>query len=840
MEVANSLLDLIGNTPLVRLGRVGAELQCDLIAKLEMLNAGGSVKDRPAVAMIDAAERDGLLQPGGTIVEPTSGNTGVGLAIVAAQRGYQCIFVMSDKMSEEKVSLLRAYGAEVVVCPTAVPPEHPDSYYSVADRLTRETPGAFRPDQYSNPANPAEHERSTGPEIWRQTDGRVTHFVAGIGTGGTITGVARYLKSQNPDVQIIGADPEGSVFSGGSGRPYLVEGVGEDFWPTTFDPSLVDRTVMVTDAESFAAARRVTREEGILIGGSCGTAVHAALVVGRELGPDDVVVVLLPDSGRNYLSKIFDDNWMIRYGFLRMEGTTAGDVLAAKDDSIPDLVVITPDVATRDAFSRMRELGVSQLVVATTTDLPLAAKEVSGMLSELPLMDKAFHAPDLLDRPVVDVMEPAPPMLGRGRARVRRRRPARALHRGAGARRRPPGGHPHQPGRAHVPRRAGAAMTEGTTGSRPAPSTPGRTPTPRPARWCPRSTCRRRSRSARSANTPGSSTRAAATPRAPRTKRASRRSKAPRAASRSRAAWRRRTRCCGCSHPATACSSRTTRTAAPSAWSRGARARRAWSTRLPISPTSTRSRARWQDGTTMVWIETPTNPALTVVDIAAVAELAHARGARVVVDNTFATPYLQRPLELGADIVVHSATKYLGGHSDVVGGCAVTSDAEVAERIGFLQNATGAVPSPFDCYLVLRGIKTLAVRMERHCANAQAVATMLVGHPAVSRVLYPGLADHPGHDIAARQMRDFGGMVSFLAAGGEDAALDVVAKTRLFTLAESLGGVESLIEHPTRMTHASVEGSELAVDPALVRLSVGIETTADLVADLRAALDSVG
>jgi cystathionine gamma-synthase len=247
----------------------------------------------------------------------------------------------------------------------------------------------------------------------------------------------------------------------------------------------------------------------------------------------------------------------------------------------------------------------------------------------------------------------------------------------------------------------------------------------------------------------------------------------------------------------------------------------------------------WHDDTAMVWVETPTNPALTIVDIAAVCELAHARGARVVVDNTFATPYLQRPLELGADIVVHSATKYLGGHSDVVGGCAVTSDAELADGLGFLQNATGAVPSPFDCYLVLRGMKTLAVRMDRHCANAQAVATMLAGHRAVSRVLYPGLADHPGHDIARRQMRDFGGMVSFLAAGGEDAALAVVAKTRLFTLAESLGGVESLIEHPTRMTHASVVGSPLAVDPALVRLSVGIETAADLVADLRAALDSV-
>jgi cystathionine beta-synthase len=414
MDVADSLLDLVGNTPLVRLGRVGRDLECDLLAKVELFNPGGSVKDRPAVAMIDAAERDGLLKPGGTIVEPTSGNTGVGLAIVAAQRGYRCIFVMSDKMSEEKVALLRAYGAEVVVCPTAVPPEHPDSYYSVADRLTRETPGAFRPDQYSNPANPAEHERSTGPEIWRQTRGRVTHFVAGIGTGGTITGVARYLKAQNPAVQVIGADPEGSVFSGGSGRPYLVEGVGEDFWPSTFDPSVVDRTVMVTDADSFAAARRVTREEGLLIGGSCGTAVHAALVVGRELGPDAVVVVLLPDSGRNYLSKIFDDDWMTRFGFLRSPGPIAGDVLATKDGSIPDLVVITADTLARDAVASMRELGVSQLVVATTTEQPLAAKEISGAVSELPLMDKAFHDPSVLDRPVGEVMEPVPPMVGVG------------------------------------------------------------------------------------------------------------------------------------------------------------------------------------------------------------------------------------------------------------------------------------------------------------------------------------------------------------------------------------------------------------------------------------------
>ncbi|MGZ4675398.1 MAG: cystathionine beta-synthase [Acidimicrobiia bacterium] len=412
--IANSLLDLVGNTPMVRLGRVGRGLACDLVAKVETFNPGGSVKDRPAVRMIDAAERDGLLPPGGTIVEPTSGNTGVGLAIVAAQRGYHCIFVMSDKMSGEKVALLRAYGAEVVVCPTAVPPEHPDSYYSVADRLTRETPNSFRPDQYSNPHNPEEHERSTGPEIWEQTEGRVTHFVAGIGTGGTITGVARYLKRMNPEVQIVGADPEGSVYSGGTGRPYLVEGVGEDFWPTTFDPALVDRTVMVSDAASFAAARRVTREEGLLIGGSCGTAVHAALVVGAELGPHDLVVVLLPDSGRGYLSKIYNDDWMMDFGFLRCEGDCAGDVLATKSDAIPDLVLVTPDEPARHAWSLMRDLGVSQVVVSVSKEAPLAAKEVSGMLDELSLMELAFRDATVLDRSVRDVMSPAMPMIGVG------------------------------------------------------------------------------------------------------------------------------------------------------------------------------------------------------------------------------------------------------------------------------------------------------------------------------------------------------------------------------------------------------------------------------------------
>ncbi len=417
MDYADSILELVGNTPLVRLRRLSeAEgLRCTLLAKVETVNPGGSVKDRVAIAMVDAAERDGLLKPGGTIVEPTSGNTGAGLAIVAAQRGYHCIFVMSDKMSDEKIALLRSYGAEVVVCPTAVPPEDPRSYYSTAERLVRETPGAFRPDQYSNAANPLAHERTTGPEIWEQTRGRVTHFVAGIGTGGTITGVGRALKARNPSVQIVGADPSGSVYSGGTGRPYLVEGVGEDFWPVTFDRSIVDRVVEVSDADSFLTARRVTHEEGLHIGGSGGTAVHAALEVARPLGADAVVVVLLPDSGRSYLSKIFDDQWMFDMGFLRGEGLVAGDVLAAKGKGrLPDLVLVLPEEQVRDAITVMHDTGVSQVVVSVTKELPLAAKEVVGTLRELELMDLIFRDDGVLDRPISHIMSPPMPMIGIG------------------------------------------------------------------------------------------------------------------------------------------------------------------------------------------------------------------------------------------------------------------------------------------------------------------------------------------------------------------------------------------------------------------------------------------
>jgi cystathionine beta-synthase len=404
MEVLDSFLDAVGDTPLVRLTKVTRGAPATVLAKLEMLNPGGSVKDRIGLRMIEAAERAGLLRPGGTIVEPTSGNTGHGLAIAAAIRGYKCIFVMPDKMSQEKISLLRAYGAEVVITPTAVPPESPESYYRVADRLTEEIPGAFQPNQYYNDENPAAHEATTGPEIWRQTDGRITAFVAGVGTGGTITGVARYLKGRNPDVLVVGADPEGSIYSGDV-HPYLTEGIGEDFWPRTFDPSLVDRYVRVSDRDAFRMARRITREEGILVGGSSGTAVVAAVDVARELGPDDVVVVVLPDTGRNYLSKLYSDTWLLQYGLTdRPEVVRVEEVLQAKHGDLPPLVTVNAHDKVRQAIDVLHEHSISQAPVVREPSLDVA--HFVGSVVENALLDRIFRDPDALQADVAEVMGP--------------------------------------------------------------------------------------------------------------------------------------------------------------------------------------------------------------------------------------------------------------------------------------------------------------------------------------------------------------------------------------------------------------------------------------------------
>lgn len=419
MKYAEHIVDLVGHTPLVRLSSVTDGLKATVLVKVEYLNPGGSVKDRIAVKMIEDAERDGLLKPGGTIVEPTSGNTGVGLALVAQRKGYTCVFVCPDKVAEDKRNVLKAYGAEVVVCPTSVAPDDPNSYYSVSDRLAREIEGGFKPNQYENPAGPASHYESTGPEIWEDTDGLVTHFVAGIGTGGTITGTARYLREISADresgrVRIIGADPEGSVYSGGTGRPYLVEGVGEDIWPGAYDPAVVNEVIAISDAESFDMTRRLAREEGLLVGGSCGMAVVAALKAAKDLPEDAVVVVILPDSGRGYLSKIFNDDWMSSYGFLASsKGETVGDVLAAKSAGMPDLVHTHPGETIKEAIDILREYSVSQMPVVKA-EPPVMSGEVAGAVYERDLLDALFTGKAHLTDSVEAHMGPGLPLVGSG------------------------------------------------------------------------------------------------------------------------------------------------------------------------------------------------------------------------------------------------------------------------------------------------------------------------------------------------------------------------------------------------------------------------------------------
>ncbi len=426
MPYAESILDLVGRTPLVRLTRVTrdlgpAERQPLILAKLEMLNPGGSVKDRIGLPMIEAAEREGKLKPGGTIIEPTSGNTGHGLAIAAALKGYRCIFVMADKQSSEKQALLRAYGAEVVLCPTNVAPESPESYYSVAARLARDIPGAFKPDQYWNPENTSAHERTTGPEIWDQTEGRITHLIASVGTGGTISGTAHYLREMKPSIRIVGADPEGSVLSGDTARPYLQEGIGEDFFPGTYDPAVVDRWVRVSDRDAFAMARRVTREEGILAGESTGTAVLAALDEARRhmaedptAAADAMMVVILPDGGRNYMSKLYNDEWMRANGLLATTGAIIRieELLAGRqhEPDRPALVLARTTESVGQAIETLQEYGISQMPVSEDAEGD-AVVGIVGSINEKGLLDRAFRDPSVVERTVGEVMDAPLPLM---------------------------------------------------------------------------------------------------------------------------------------------------------------------------------------------------------------------------------------------------------------------------------------------------------------------------------------------------------------------------------------------------------------------------------------------
>ena len=410
-----TVTDLIGHTPVVRFPHVQPAGGATLLAKLEYMNPGGSIKDRIAGPMIDAAERDGSLKPGGTIVEPTSGNTGVGLAMVAAQRGYRCVFVMPDKMSREKIALLRAFGAEVVVCPTNVEPDDPASYYSVSNRLAEEIPGAWKPDQYSNQNNPRAHYEQTGPEIYEQLGDDLHVLVAGVGTGGTVTGLTRYLRERLPSLEVVGADPEGSIYHSPEIRPYLTEGVGEDFWPTTFDPASVDRWITVSDRDAFLAARRLAREEGVLVGGSAGMALHAAIQVCRETDPSKNVLVILPDGGRPYLSKVFDDAWMIEHGFLERVGEvpSIAQVLRAKTtggEEVPAFVAVGSDQRVSEAIVLLQQYGISQLPVIRRQNggngQALDLGDLVGAIHERDLLDHVFKDHDALTAEVSTLMAP--------------------------------------------------------------------------------------------------------------------------------------------------------------------------------------------------------------------------------------------------------------------------------------------------------------------------------------------------------------------------------------------------------------------------------------------------
>jgi cystathionine beta-synthase len=407
-----TILELVGATPIVRLDKLSPAGGAQILAKLEYLNPGGSVKDRIGLPMIEAAERDGSLKPGGTIVEPTSGNTGVGLAIAAAIKGYRCIFVMPDKMSQEKIALLRAYGAEVVITPTAVEHDSPESYYSVSDRLAEEIPGGFKPDQYSNMNNPEAHYKHTGPEVWEQTNGgEIDAIVVSVGTGGTISGLGKYFKERKPEVLIVGADPEGSVYTAKSDddlHPYLVEGIGKDTWPKTMDPDVVDEWVRVSDRESFRWARRLAREEGLLAGGSGGTSIYAAVQIAKRLGSGKRVLMMIPDSGRNYLSKFYDDNWMLEHGFLERQAPlpTVDEVLLAKHGGeLPNLVTISAHQKVGEGIDTMQRYGISQLPVIRDGSCESLA-DVIGSLQDRALLERVFTNPDVLHEDVATAMQP--------------------------------------------------------------------------------------------------------------------------------------------------------------------------------------------------------------------------------------------------------------------------------------------------------------------------------------------------------------------------------------------------------------------------------------------------
>ena len=736
--IHQNILKTIGNTPIVKLNSLTEGLDAEIYCKLEFMNPGGSIKDRIGAWLIEDAEKRGVIKPGGTIVECTSGNTGVGVAMAAITKGYKCVFTLADKMSKEKARNLAAFGAKVVVTPSNVEPTDPKSYYSIARKIAQETPNSVLLDQYNNLANRECHYKTTAPEIYDQMSD-VDVFIAGIGTGGTLCGIGKYLKEKNPKIEVVAVDPKGSIvyemFKEGkvTTPPYVykIEGIGEDFIPKNYDFSVLNDVVQVDDQEAFKVARLLIKKEGLYCGGSSGAAVAGAIKWIKSQGArmkGKKVLVVLPDSANRYLSKVFNDDWMIQTGLLE------------KDDK--------------------EFIGTIEYIPGADVSHGENSKSISTKKSgSQGFGTLAIHAGQNPDPTTGAVMTPiyqtstyvqSSPGKHQGYEYSRTDNPTRTAYQACVA--------ALENGKHALAFSSGLATTDAIMHTLNAGD---------------------------------------------------------------------HVLCCDDVYGGTF-----------RIFDKVLKKKNIDFTFADLTDLK-KAETLFTSKTKILWIESPTNPMLKIMDIKALCALAHKKGAIAIVDNTFMSPYFQKPLNLGADIVVHSVTKYMNGHSDVVGGVLVTNNKDLYTDLKFMQNSVGAVPAPMDCFLVMRGIKTLHVRMQKHAENAIEIARFLESHPNVEKVIYPGLPSHPQHELAKKQMSGFGGMITFLIKGGLPEARSFLEKVKIFALAESLGGVESLIEHPAIMTHASVpleNRKALGILDNLVRISVGIEDCEDLIADLKQAL----
>ncbi len=712
----NNILELIGNTPLVRINKLNPSPHVNILAKLEFLNPGGSIKDRMAKAIIENAEKKGYLKKGGTIVEATSGNTGIGLAMAAAVKGYKCIFTQPDLMSKDKKKLMEAYGADIVTTPTRLEIDDPRSYKSQARSIAQKKK-AYLADQYSNPANPKAHYETTGLEIWKETGGNIDYIVIGIGTGGTATGVVKFLKEKNPQIKFIAPDPIGSIYSGKLG-PFFVEGIGHIFIPENVHLDMVDEFIRMDSKEAIEIARQITKNEGILAGPSSGAAMFAAIEIAKRFKNSKkhiTIVAIFPDSGERYLDYLYDEDFEIPLESLH---------------------------ETKKSFSTHALHAHLSPYQNHNALVPPTARSAIYKFS--------------------DVNEAANIFEGSNKVKENRSKYVYAR-----------GNHPNQ-------RQLEELVTVLEGGVDAVAFSSGM----------------------------AAITAFAQTLLAPNDEVIA-----------SNVLYGDSYRLFG---------------SIMTKW--GVKTHFVDITKID------RIKKLLNKKTKLIYTETPTNPLLQIADIKALGEIADEKKIIFAVDNTFASPYLQKPLKIGADVVIESTTKYLSGHSDALGGIVISEDQDFIMRLWGTLFVTGAVIDPQAASLILRGIKTLAIRMEKHCSNAQLIAKYLEKHPKVKKVYYPGLLSHPQHDLARTQMNGFGGIVSFEVKGGIEKAKKFVDNLKLFSLSVSLGAVESLVDYPAGMTHKVIPREErlkVGISDGLIRLSVGIEDVEDLIADLDQAFKNI-